>query len=188
MWGLALAAAAVLVASYAAVRARRLTALVPAAIPLAWFFLLMAAATLVHIATALWVQDTAVLERQGAGLLDVLFWLHHALLLAALGAAVYPYVRQATVAAVAPVLLVAEPVLRGIEATVLLLLTARTAWNHHQRATEGSLRVAAAFLLLTLGHSVFLADAAPLGARSPWGEGAVLAGLVLLTASLPREP
>jgi hypothetical protein len=176
----------------AAVGARRIRSLnAPIREPrlerLVWFFVLAGAAAAVKVAElALLQAQDGIPGRDGFDAFDVLFWLHHALLVAAvfLGAAATGMPHRAPAAAMAPLLLAAEPVLRMVEALGFLFLVLVTVVNHVRRASVGSLQVAVGFFLLFAAHGLFLynggAGAQPLGPRDPWGEAAAAVGLILL--------
>lgn len=181
-------------AAWAAVRVRRLRRGLPEPrlSRLEAFFWLFAAATALHLAGNL-LLDAALaqgpLDRSGFDGLDVLFWLHHAGLVAALllAASAYRTRAGAEAAAVAPLLLWAEPLLRLVETGLLLWLLWQTLQNHRHRRNVGSLQVAVGFLLLAGAHAGLLAVAAPLGWRPWWVELLALSGTVLLGLAVPRR-
>lgn len=175
-------------------RVRRLV-IDPRVTRLALFFLLYAAAALIHAATSAayaGALERGTVDRQGFDGFDVAFWAHHVLLLVALAIAVAalgpPRWRQATpAAAAAPVLLAAEPILRFAETLALLYLVVVAALNHVRRRTVGSIRVAAGFLFLLAAQAGHLATTSPLGFRPWWAEALALAGILGLLLSVPRR-
>ena len=160
---------------------------------LGWFFGLLAGAIGVEVVV------TAFLLGQGTGImavpkpLSLLVLLHHGLMLAALVVALRTFAMPwAAPAAVAPALLVLRHdshfVLLGLlEALLTLYLAVAGAFNHHRRKTKGALRVAAAFLLVFLGHLVFVLVLHHVGVRPFWGEALTLAGVLLLVRSVPKR-
>lgn len=192
-----LEAATALAAGLGAFRLRRLDRLVgdPRIRRLGLFFALAAAATLVHLVGVLvWERRPDVVARDASfELLDILFWTHHALLLGAIAAAVAAYgpAHRAgpPIAVVAPVLLVAEPLLRILESLGFLYLLVRTLLNHVRKTSLGSLQVALGYFAVLVGHALFLvngfAGPDPLGARDPAGEALVLVGFLVLALSTP---
>jgi hypothetical protein len=163
---------------------------------LAAFFALIALAAAVHVlSVAHWETRGALVADAAFGVQDLLFWLQHALFVTALTAGILAYGpprRVAPAAALAPVLLVAEPVLRILETLAAAYLFVRTLVNHARKESLGSLTVAVGFLALLLGQSLFLYNQAqgpdPLGARSPWGEAFVFLGLLVLASATPGRP
>ncbi len=123
------------------------------------FFLLLAAAQAVQALSAWRVEsilDSGALTRNQWDLLDLLFWLQHLLLAAAVAVALSAYLQRGPgdaataagpVAALAPLLAWSEPILRALEALGFLALTLLAARNHARRQNLGSLQVAAGFFL-----------------------------------------
>ncbi len=150
------------------------------------FFIFFALAALVNIASFARLQTLEVVSRDTVDALDVLFWLHHGLVLAAaLSAGLAMGIPRRSVAALAPTLLAAEPALRIMEAVAFAFLVTRASFNHVRQTNFGSLRVAAGFFLLFAAHVLLAFVGTPLGARDPWAEALNLGGLVVLASALP---
>lgn len=160
---------------------------------LGWFFALLAGALGVEgLVTAF------LLGQASSGGIDVphALWLlvlaRHGLMLAALAVALRTFeVPWHAPAAVAPAFLLlrhdAHFVYLGLaEGLLTLYLAIAGAVNHHRRRTKGALRVAAAFLLIFLGHLVYFLVLHRIAVRPFWGEALTLAGVLLLVAAVPR--
>jgi hypothetical protein len=164
---------------------------------LGWFFGLLAGALGVEVVvTAFLVGQHGHPGGAAPPSLTVLVLLHHGLMLAALALALRTFAvpwHAAGPAALAPALLVVrhDPhffVLGMTEALLTLYLAVAGFVNHRRRRTKGALRVAAAFLLVFLGHLAFFLVLHHHGEVRPfWGEALTLAGVLLLVRSVPRE-
>ena len=122
------------------------------------------------------------------------FWIHHGLVLAALGVVAYAYVRPAATPAAAalaavPFFLVSNAVFQSAETLLALVPTVMSTVNWRQRRTAGSLQVAVGFGLLALAH---LASMGVVFLRPPvlvpLFDVLALAGISTLVLAVPRGP
>ncbi|MHB8633377.1 MAG: hypothetical protein ACYDBQ_05325 [Thermoplasmatota archaeon] len=152
---------------------------------LAWFFGLLSASFLVQlVGTALVVGAHGRPTRFGGVAV-----LQHGLLIAALVVAVVAYTPPWKGAAPVVTLFGPAGVLVFAEVALALYLAALAFVNQRRRRNLGSMKVAAGFLLLALGHLGFLAaDLIQLRAARPlWAEALAFAGVLLLATSVPRR-
>ncbi len=123
------------------------------------------------------------------------FWLHHALVIAALLVVAVAYVRpsaptlQTGMLAAVPFFVVGNAMLQTVEAVLALVPFVMTLLNWRQRRTAGSLQVALGFLLIALAHLAFV----PLVLTQPpllvpLFDILALAGIATLVFAVPRGP
>jgi hypothetical protein len=122
------------------------------------------------------------------------FWLHHGLVLAALGVVAYAYLRPAVTAAAGalaavPFFTVSNAVIQSAEMLLALVPTVVSVLNWRRRRTKGSLQVAVGFGLLALAHlaSVAVVFVRP-PALVPLFDVLALAGIATLVFAVPRAP
>lgn len=160
---------------------------------LSWFFALFAAAVGVQVLVSTFLLGESPVDRVALlRPLATLVLLHHALMLAALLVALRTFAVPWHPAAIAPAFLLIGhnghyALLGLVEALLTLYLAVAAAANQHRRKTTGSLRVAAGFLLLFVGHLLFFLLLHHDGPRPFWGEGLTLAGVLLIVSSVPRR-
>lgn len=153
-------------------------------------FFLLALAQLAAAATeafaASGAPETTALD--ALDLLDGLFWTYHASLLAGLALVFASFGRHPFrwTPVLAPLVLVAGPVLQFLVIVALFFVVLHAGLNHIARARPGSLQTAVGFFLLLLGQFLFLYDYVPLTPRSLPGEAASLLGYLLLWQAIAR--
>ena len=130
----------------------------------------------------------AALPRETFDIFDVLFWLHYGTLLVGLTFVFASFGRHPFrwMPAMAPLLLLAGPILELLAILVLFFVVLHAGLNHIARKGAGSVRVAVGFFLLFTAHTVNLVDYSALLPRWWLAECINLLGFVILFIAVQR--
>lgn len=122
--------------------------------------------------------------------LDLLFWTYYAASLAGYVAIFLSFGRHPFrwAPVLAPVVLVAGPLLQFALVILLFFVVLHAGLNHIARARPGSLQTAFGFFLLLLAQFLVLFEYAPLNPLTPAGALVGAAGLALLYKAVVRPP
>lgn len=163
---------------------------------LSWFFGLFGSAVAIQVLVSTFLLGGHPMGHEAMlPTLATLVLIQHVLMLSALVVALRTFAVPWQPAAVAPALLAFGQYdyfvfLALVEAILTLYLAIASAVNQRRRKTGRSMRVAAGFLLLFLGHLFFFVllllhhDSGP---RPYWGDALALVGIALIVVSVPRK-
>jgi hypothetical protein len=151
-------------------------------------FLLLAVSHVAGFALEFATGDASAIRVGAFDRFDVLFWTYHLATVAGYVAIFASFGRHPFkwTPVLAPVLLIAAPVLELVALVLLFFIVLHAGLNHIARARAGSLQTAFGFFLLLLGRFLFLLEYSPLNPRNLWGEAPTMLGYLLLYLAITR--